>query len=436
MSLRSRISIHLAVIFSALGVLAYGALRPGGFSLLAVEGLVVVALIAAGLLLHSLMAPSDLIQAGAEGLRNRDFTSHFRRTGVAEIDVLVDAYNEMVDQLRRERQRQQEQQFFLEKILAASPGGVITLDPDGRINYLNRTAAQLLEPGAEPIGSRLEDLESPLAARLTELAPPTSRVLMLAGGRKVRCTRAEYFDRGAACGFFLIEELTEELRNLEREAYETLIRLMSHEINNSVAAVISLLDSCREYRSQLVAEDSADFDHALTVAISRMTHLNAFMKGFADVVRLPSPVPQSCDLHQLIREIRVLLEPELERRSIGLAIEDGGDVPPIRLDKNQFEQVLVNLLKNSIDAIGEGGRITIRLESTSRGPRLTILDTGSGLPDEAQTKIFTPFFTTKRDGRGLGLTLTREILTQHGFEFSLDNRPEGGARFTIYMQGS
>ena len=214
---------------------------------------------------------------------------------------------------------------------------------------------------------------------------------------------------------------------------------MSHEINNSVGAVGSLLDSFRGYADQLEEEDRSDFLQAITVAITRLENLQAFMNGFAEVVRLPPPDRRPTDVRQLLDEILLLFRPELDRRRIRCEWERTERLPPLDLDRNQIEQVLVNVLKNAAESIGEDGRIVLRLGyeggrngSWDRGrPYLSIKDSGPGIPEEVRALLFTPFFSTKKNGRGLGLTLVQEILSQHGFEFSLAPGEEGGAEFRV-----
>jgi signal transduction histidine kinase len=246
-------------------------------------------------------------------------------------------------------------------------------------------------------------------------------------GRRLRIHHGEFFDRGFSRSFFLVEELTEELRASEKGAYEKLIRLMSHEVNNSVGAVRSLLESSLNYAGQLRPEDGADFQNALTVAIARMQNLNAFVNGFADVVRLPAPRFEPCRIDELVGDILTLLRPELESRRIVTTLSVAEDVEPVSCDKNQMEQVLLNVMRNSIETIGTSGSIGIEVTRND----LRIADSGAGIAPEVAPLLFSPFFSTKRDGRGLGLTLTQEILKQHRFDFALQNRPEGGAEFRL-----
>jgi signal transduction histidine kinase len=243
--------------------------------------------------------------------------------------------------------------------------------------------------------------------------------------------RATFYDRGHPRTFFVIEDLTAELHETEKAAYEKLIRMTTHEVNNSVAAVRSLLESVRTYAPQLTDEDRVDFRKGIDVAVNRLDNLNAFMRGFADVVRIPEPELRPCILKDLVDDILVLMGPQLGARRIEARWNGEPAGGPSLLDRNQIEQVLVNVVKNAMEAIGEDGRILIALRSERGHLTLEVVDTGPGLPDGSRGRLFTPFYSTKRDGRGLGLTVVREILVQHRFEFELDNAPGGGAVFRL-----
>jgi nitrogen fixation/metabolism regulation signal transduction histidine kinase len=431
MPLRLKLALYLAAIHAALGAVAFLALRDRPWWLLAAEALFVLSLILGWLLLRAFFVPLQLIRTGAELVAEEDFTTTFRPVGQPEMDALIGVYNRMIEELRGERLRLQEQHHFLDQVLEASPAGVLTLGFDSRVAQANPAAARLLGAAPEELaGRRLEEVPAQLGGELAALPAGGSRVVA-AGVRRLKLTRGELYDRGFARSFFLVEELTEELRASEKAAYEKLIRTLSHEVNNSVGPVGSLLESLREHREALPPADREDFDQALQVASTRLDHLRAFMAGYADVVRLPPPERRPCDVATLVEEILLLLRPELARRRIAWAWEERQDVPPVPLDRNQVEQVLVNVLKNAVEAIGEEGRITLRLRAEPEHPVLTIRDTGPGIPEEARSHLFTPFFSTKRNGRGLGLTLAHEILTQHGFDFDLHNHPEGGAEFEV-----
>ena len=231
----------------------------------------------------------------------------------------------------------------------------------------------------------------------------------------------------------LIEELTAELNRSERETYEKLIRMMSHEVTNTVAATNSLLESCRTYAKEIAgAESRADYENALNVLITRNRNLNEFTKGFSDLVKLPEPQRENGDVRALLHALRTMFRAELERRNIGLTLSVADDLPHVSMDRNQMDQVLMNVIKNAVEAIDRDGRIEIVSARRAGFVDISVTDTGVGLSDEVKKQLFTPFYTSKKQGQGLGLTLVKEILTQHGFGFALTTA-EGKTRFRIEM---
>jgi len=168
---------------------------------------------------------------------------------------------------------------------------------------------------------------------------------------------------------------------------------------------------------------------ALQVAIDRNQNLNFFMRNFADLVKLPPANKQPIDLHQLVKSVAMLMEIKAREKQIAFKFELTGGAFQIMADEQQMEQVLVNIVKNAVEAIGNDGVITFI--TTPDKKSLTISDTGRGISAEEAANLFTPFFSTKKDGQGIGLTLVREILVNHGFEFSLKTITTKKTNFTI-----
>jgi len=440
---KARFAVYLVVLHLLFGVVTLLLLKrsPGAgpslsqrdlLWLMGAEVLFLASLAVGGHLLSALFRPLALVQGSARLLAEGDFSTRFRPVGQPEVDELIQVYNRMADGLREERIRQQEQQNFLRQVLAGSPSGIVTLDLQERIDYANPAALRLLHAeAAQAVGLRLSDLPSSLADAANGLSLGQSLVVGASGGRRVRCVAGSFVDRGFPRRFVLLEEMTEDLRRYERLAYEKLIRMLSHEVNNSAGAAGSLLHSCLNYAPQLRTGDREDFENALRVVITRTEHLSSFMKGFADVVRLPPPRRAPSDLREVLEGIVSLWQPAAEARGIEWRWELEGTPAPISLDRAQIEQVFVNLLKNAIEAVGHDGRITLRLGQKGGRPTLEVEDSGPGLSREARDHLFTPFFTTKPGGQGLGLTLAREVLAQHGFEYSLESPPGGPTRFSI-----
>lgn len=411
-TLRGKIAIYFIALHLVVAAAALFVLMENRLLLFGVEALFAISIFVSYRIVQALFVPFDLIRTGAELIAERDFTSRFVPVGQPEMDDLIRVYNGMIDRLREERLKVEEQHHFLARVVESSPSGIIICDYDGNAEQLNPAAQAVATPE--------------LMAELKSLAPGGSRLVTHAGPRKLKLWRAEFRDRGFAKTFFLIEELTDELRLSEKAAYEKLIRMMSHEVNNSVGAVRSLIDSSLRYAPQIGEGDREDFVNALTIASSRIDALNRFMSAFADVVRIPPPHRAPARLDAIVQRIAALMRPEAQSRNIVIRVD--ADESVAEVDEHQFEQVVVNVIRNAIDAVDSDGSIDITL----RDGTLTFADSGPGIAAEVVPDLFTPFFTTKREGRGLGLTIVQEILTNHGFTYGLRNRPEGGgAEFVI-----
>ncbi len=417
MRLRAKITLYLIALHAVLAGAATFILIERPMLLFAVEAAFVVSVMISIRLVRALFLPLDLIRTGAELISERDFSSRFVSVGQPEMDALIGVYNRMIDRLREERLVAEEQHQLLHKIVAASPVAIAICDFDGNVEQMN--------PAAEGL------MSDELRAQLAEIAVGGSRLLSHHGARRLKVTRAEFRDRGFAKSFYVIEEMTDELRLSEKSAYEKLIRMMSHEVNNSVGAVRSLLESSLRYAPQVGEADRADFTNALNIASARMDALNRFMTAFADVVRIPPPRPARVQIAGLVENAAALLSPELEQRRIGvtLDLEDRGEYDA---DAAQLEQVILNVFRNAIEAVGRDGEIRASL----RDGILSIADSGPGIAESVRADLFTPFFTTKRDGRGLGLTIVQEILANHALPFSLENREGGGAEFRIFFRNA
>jgi nitrogen fixation/metabolism regulation signal transduction histidine kinase len=434
MSLRLKFILYLILIHLLFAGVAIYLLSKYRFWLLAVEAVFIISLVLGVKLIRDLFGTIELINTGAQFIQDSDFTTRFREIGQPEMDKLVKVYNRMADNLREERVRMQEQNYFLDKVLTASPSGIMTFDFDGRIAMLNPTAERMLQASSNDlIGQKLADLNTPFAHALNCLRLGEAQIVPLLARRRVKCQRSHFLDRGFTRDFILMEELTEELRQTEKTAYEKVIRMMSHEVNNSVGSANSLLHSCLRYSDQLCTDDRSDYENALRVVIARTDQLNAFMRNFADVFRLPPPNLQPSDVQSLLEGVVLLLKADCTQRRIKLKWDVQAILDPILFDPSQMEHVFVNVLKNAIEAIGEDGAITIHLGTLSDKSFVIFEDTGCGISPSVRANLFTPFFSTKENGQGIGLTLVQEILDAHGFEFSLESQPGKTTEFAIYF---
>jgi nitrogen fixation/metabolism regulation signal transduction histidine kinase len=288
---RTRFSVYLVIVHLLLGAAGVALLFRYPLWLLAVEAAFAISVGVGVVLTKRMFGTIAQATAGSQLIRDGEFTSRLLPVGQPEIDELIAVYNRMVDHLRDQRTQLQEQQHFLADVLRVSPAGILVLDFDRRLVSMNPAGERLLgRPAADIIGHGLDGIADSLAQALATLPAGETRVVTTASSRRIRCHHGTFLDRGFRRSFMLVEELTEELRQAERSAYEKLIRVMAHEVNNSVTASNSLLTSSLTYGAELSADSRHDFDHAIGVVIQRTTQLNQFMRSFADVFRLAAPV--------------------------------------------------------------------------------------------------------------------------------------------------
>jgi nitrogen fixation/metabolism regulation signal transduction histidine kinase len=430
---RGRVVAYLVVMHLLMAAAGAGLLMRSRLWLIVVETVLIASLAAGVALTRNLFRSLEFARAGLQLIKDHDFTSRLRPVGQPEVDHLIAAYNRMVDHLRDERARLQEQHHFLSHILRVSPSGIVILDFDRQVAAVNPAAERLLGCAAAAVTARrLDELPAPLGAAMAALRPNESAIVSIDAARRVRCHHGTFIDRGFARSFLLIEELTEELRRAERGAYEKLIRVMAHEVNNSVTATTSLLQSSLTYSAHLTPVDRADFEQAIGIVIGRTSQLNDFMRSFADVFRLPPPIKAPERVVPVLEANVALLSARPDAAGVDWTWDVDDRAIAVAMDRRQMEHAFLNVLQNAVDAVAGRGRIAIRIRSgPAVRPVLTIEDSGPGIAPEAQANLFTPFFSTKPTGQGIGLTLVQEILSGHGFRYSLDSRPGGPTRFTI-----
>ncbi|WP_299707747.1 ATP-binding protein [uncultured Pontibacter sp.] len=433
MNLRTKFILFAVVVHGLLAAMAYFLLQENKLLFIGMEVLVLVSVIITVQLYSAFFKPLNLIRAGIESIRDKDFSTKFVPVGQQELDELVDVYNRMIEQLRQERVAQAEKHFLLAKIIQASPAGIILLDFDNNIDSINPAAERFINQKAQQlVGTPLGSLPEAWARELVQVQLGQSHTFRMNGIRTYRCHRAQFIDRGFQRAFILIEELTEAIIKNERQAYEKVIRMMSHEVNNSTGAINSILDSVQFYTSQIAEDQREDFTYALQVAIDRNANLSKFMANFADVVRLPPPNRKQVTVQDLLHRLERLMQPQLAQRHIKMCMRLPDAPLLIPMDEQQMEQALLNILKNAMEAVQENGHIWVELQQ--HPACLTITDDGEGIPEHVRPQLFTPFFSTKETGQGIGLTMIREILMSHGFSFSLAPNSLGHTAFVVSFE--
>lgn len=357
--------------------------------------------------------PMRTIANGMDLLRAQDFSSRLAKVGEPQADRVVELFNRLMTQLKHERLALREQNYLLNLIVNASPMGIIQFDDHGAITMKNPAADKL------PLDSLL-----PVAAAMKS---GDNRTVRLSDAMVFRVWRLSYMDQGYAHPFVLIEELTREVMKAEKAAYDKVIRLMAHEVNNSAAGINSILDTVS------ASIEDGDLKEALHVCIERFESMSQFITAFANVVKIPKADLRPVELPEFVDQMWVMLENMCQQAGVKLAkatstefaSKAGVTDAKILADRVLMQQVVINIVKNAIES--QCRQVTISVG----GNRLVIANDGQAIAPEVQAKLFTPFYSSKPQGQGLGLIFIREVLAQHSATFSLRTDPDSITRFSI-----
>ena len=366
--------------------------------------------------------PLRIISNLLAALREEDFSFRARETaGDDALALAMTEVNALADTLREQRLGALEAIALMRTVMSEIEVAVFTFDGDERLQLVNRAGARLL---GRPPEQLLEHKAAELGLGAALAAEPRQVLDMAIAGRPGRweVSGGTFRQHGLPQRLLVLTDVSRALREEERQAWQRLIRVLGHELNNSLAPIRSLADSL----GQLVARQPRpsdwedDMRRGLAVIASRSESLSRFLEAYGRLARLPAPQPQRVDLGPLLRRVA-----GLEQR-VPVAVLDGPAVE-IQADPVQLEQVVINLLKNAAEASLDSAERRVELgwdaPPGSGQVEVWIADHGPGLADTGN--LFVPFFTTKPQGSGIGLVLSRQIAEAHGGSLVLENRRPG-----------
>ena len=365
-------------------------------------------------------------------LREGDYSLRSRRArrddALGEVMREINALGETLVGRRREAI---EATSLLRAVMTALDVAVFTFDDAGRLRLINRAGADLLaRPEPALVGLSASDLG---LADCLEGEDHRTLTADFPGRKGARWSlrRNHFRSAGRPHELLVLEDVSQPLREEEREAWQRLIRVLGHEINNSLAPISSIADSLRSLLDRPVEQRDADWQadarDGLDVIAGRAVALGRFMGAYSRLARLPVPARRPQSVGPLVRRA-ALLETRLS-----VEIVPGGETVA-DIDGDQVEQALINLVRNAADAASEtGGGVHVAWEQDDTSVRVVVEDEGLGLDGTAN--LFVPFFTTKMHGSGIGLVLSRQIAEAHGGTLTLENRPDGvrGCRATLRL---
>jgi two-component system, NtrC family, nitrogen regulation sensor histidine kinase NtrY len=355
-------------------------------------------------------------------LREGDYSLRARAARQTDsLGEVMREVNALGDQLLVERRQATEASALLRAVIKAVEIAVFAFDDNGNLSLMNPAGADLLGRSEErALGHDAQELGLGdclvgEAVRLVERDFPGR------AGTRWGLRRTTFREGGRPHQLLVLSDLGRALREEERIAWQRLIRVLGHEINNSLAPIQSIAESLNDVMAEPLAERAgaweSDIRGGLKIIVDRASALGRFMNGYARLARLPPPSLRPVDLAPIIRQVAAL-EPRL---TVKVASDEKAIV---YIDQDQFEQLLINLVRNAVDASLEKGRgVEITWERLPNEWLVQVIDEGSGIANSAN--LFVPFFTTKANGTGIGLVLSRQIAEAHGGSLTLENRSDG-----------
>jgi len=432
-SLEGKIRLYCLIFSLPIVAMCAVFVRRSSFAVQAtVLGLLIVALlILSSLLLEEVVRPLQTLANVVAALREDDYS--FRARGSRREDALGELsteINALADLLQSQRLGELEAGALLRRVIASIDAPVLAFDQSRRLRMMNPAAERALALHAESAsGRRAEELD--LAHLLDE---PSDAVVALGGdaahptarksGRWM-ARRSSFRQLGAPHTLVLLSDVSSVLREEERVAWQRLIRVLGHEISNSLAPIKSIAGSLR---ARLGPDGTTDFARGLTIIEGRAESLNRFVQAYRQLAQLPAPVVRPFALRPLLERV-IALETRME-----VTLSEAEDIDLVA-DPDQLEQLLINLVKNAVEAVLGASedspiptafveaQVMIGAHAAQDAVTIQIEDRGLGLTNTAN--LFVPFYTTKRNGSGVGLALVRQIAEAHGGSVSLRNRDDG-----------
>lgn len=334
----------------------------------------------------------------------------------------------------------------LYQVLEAIPLGMAVFDRAGDIVAVNSRLAEVL--GLVPVEAQGSNLEMLLREKGL---PPDHPLFQIHSGKEytgiaaplTNCypsyvsTHILKDDGGETIGGVLVlwdarrqQELEQAVLKAERLAIMgQLAAIALHEVRNPLSAIKGYLQLLRRE-----LEDARQLGY-VDVMLEALDKVNNLITDYLRLAKPGTPERQPCQLEELVSDLISLFEVEFKNKGIRFLFFCHSDIPPVNLDREQFHQVLVNILKNAVEVTPSGGEISIGIEHLQEENMVSLLirDTGLGIPEDVLSQVFDPFFTTREDGTGLGLYVCREIVNNHGGEIRIANNPDQGCTVTITL---
>jgi nitrogen fixation/metabolism regulation signal transduction histidine kinase len=375
------------------------------------------------------MAPIRRLLRALEGAvasyRDGDFSFSIAADRRDELGELIRMHNALGQTLREQRQHLVQRELLLDTVVQHTPVALVLANTAGRIAYANIAARHLFNEGRSlnglDFGQLLANVPPALRQAVESGEDALLSVPMDGAEETFHLSQRVFRLQGRPHRLFSLRRMTRELSRQEVATWKRVIRVISHELNNSLAPISSLAHSGAELARR---NDLARLPGVFATIGERARHLHGFIAGYASFAKLPAPQPQAIDWQTFLDSLALHCRYQLV-----------GSTPtaPGWFDAAQIEQVLINLIKNAHEAGGAEDGVTLSLSQVGHDWRIEVADRGPGMSETVLAQALLPFYSTKRAGTGLGLALAREITEAHGGRITLANREDGGLRVSLLL---
>jgi len=397
-------------------------------ALLAAVLLLAPALIVSRFLARPVARLIRTLSGSVAAFRDGDFSFSIHNDRRDELGDLVASHNELGSVLREQRQNLFQRELLLDTVVQNTPNALVLIEPGGHVVYANLAARALLNDGRVMNGARIDAV---LAAAPAELARAMSAgedalfaVVIDGEDETYHLSQRAFKLQGRPHRMIMLRRMTRELSRREVATWKKVIRVISHELNNSLAPIRSLSHSGRELARK---GDLARMGIVFDTIEERARHLGNFIHGYAHFAKLPLPQPTQVPWKPFVDTLG---------RHYAYTLASALPEAPGWFDRAQIEQLLINLLKNAHEAGGDVAQVEMAIEMRGRDARVEVRDRGPGMSETVLAQALLPFYSTKRSGTGLGLALAREIAEAHGGRLHLANRQGGGLAVSLILPGA
>jgi two-component system, NtrC family, nitrogen regulation sensor histidine kinase NtrY len=380
-----------------------------------------------------------------ESVKYSDFISGFANDNKLgkSFRELNAAFNEVLEAFRKARTEKEEHWQYLNTIVQQVRTGIISFDPEGQIQLMNTNAKRFIGKSNLKNVHELAQQNPKLYQALMDVQSGKSTLYKAGHEFLLTLQATELRIRGNTVKLVTLQNIQTELQKQELEAWQNLTRVLRHEIMNSITPISSLTSTLREILEQdlikkedtyeLKPEGADDLREGLNTIESRSKGLIKFIDAYREYTSLPQPKIKSIRVKDLIEKVAQLLKPEFKKTSIQFSYKSDSEHLTIQADEEMIEQVLINLIKNAIEALDNVPHAKIELIGTynENSVILEVTDNGPGIIPEAIERIFIPFFTTKKSGSGIGLALSRQIMQMHNGSLTVKSDPGMKTTFTL-----